>query len=326
MTTCLRVAAIGVAEVAAGDDRHAERREESGRDRAEARARILFAVRLGVALGRELEARDRTCRRRATARSCRRRRARRRAAPRCAASRPCRSRASCSGPRSYDMIGTFSASTLRVLKPGLRPLQREQRRQQHAGAGQQHERRGDLRHREQRAAGGSCREVMRTLPLDRLKPLDASDDGSRGTNARRIAAATRQADADPQQARVDRQVERADREARRVARQDGHHRPRDQHAEDRAGAAEQQALGQQRPPQRPLARAERRADRQLPFAPHRARQDQVGDVRAGDDEHQRRRRQQHQQHGPRRRGDLIAQAHRVDPEVCRPSDTPRDAP
>ena len=46
-----------------------------------------------------------------------------------------------------------------------------------------------------------------------------------------------------------------------------------------------------------------------------ARQDQVGDVRAGDDEDQRRRGQQHQQHGARRRGDLVAQPHRVDAEV-----------
>ena len=42
----LAAVAIAVVEVAAGDDRHAERGEESGRDRAEARARILFAVRL----------------------------------------------------------------------------------------------------------------------------------------------------------------------------------------------------------------------------------------------------------------------------------------
>ena len=86
-------------------------------------------------------------------------------------------------------------------------------------------------------------------------------------------------------------------------------------AEDRAGAAQQQAFGEQRAPQRAGARAERRANRQLAFAPHRARENQIRDVRAGDDEDQCRRGEQHQQDGSRRRGDLIAQLHRVDPEV-----------
>ena len=107
----------------------------------------------------------------------------------------------------------------------------------------------------------------------------------------------RQAAADPQQAGVDRQVERAHREARGVLRQHRHHRPRAQHAEHGAGAAEQQAFRQQRAAQRAPARAERGANRQLAFAPHRARQDQVGDVRARDDEDQRRGGQEHQQHG-----------------------------
>ena len=42
-------------------------------------------------------------------------------------------------------------------------------------------------------------EVMRTLPLDRPRPLEASADGSRGTNASSTAGDQRQADADPQQ-------------------------------------------------------------------------------------------------------------------------------
>ena len=57
-----------VVEIAAGDDRDAERREEARRHRAEPRARIFFAVGLRVAFGRELERPDRTCRHRATAR------------------------------------------------------------------------------------------------------------------------------------------------------------------------------------------------------------------------------------------------------------------
>ena len=41
---------VGVVEVAARDDRDPERREESGRDGAEPRPRILFAVRFRVSL------------------------------------------------------------------------------------------------------------------------------------------------------------------------------------------------------------------------------------------------------------------------------------
>ena len=65
-----------------------------------------------------------------------------------------------------------------------------------------------------------------------------------------------------------------------------------------------------------VARAERRANRQLAFAPHRARENQVRDVRTRDDEDQRRRREQHEQDGPRGRRDLVAQLHRVDAEVA----------
>jgi hypothetical protein len=121
--------------------------------------------------------------------------------------------------------------------------------------------------------------------------------------------------ADPQQTGVDRQIERAHREARGVAREDGDHRPRAQHSQQRAGAAQQQALGQQRPSQRTGARAERGPDRQLAFATHRAREDQVGDVRAGDDEDERGGGEQRQQHRARVRRDLIAQLHGVDLEV-----------
>ena len=48
------VAPIGFVEIAAGDDRHAERGEKSRRDGPEPRPRILLAVRLGVALDGEL--------------------------------------------------------------------------------------------------------------------------------------------------------------------------------------------------------------------------------------------------------------------------------
>ena len=93
------------------------------------------------------------------------------------------------------------------------------------------------------------------------------------------------------------------------------HRPGAQDAERRAGAAEQQAFGEQRAAQRAGAGAERGTDGEFVFAPDRARENQIGDVRAGDDEDQHRRGQQHQQHGSGARRDLIAQAHGFDAEV-----------
>ncbi len=52
----LGIPAVGVVEVAAGDDRNAERREESRGHGAEPGARILLAVGFRVALDRELKA------------------------------------------------------------------------------------------------------------------------------------------------------------------------------------------------------------------------------------------------------------------------------
>ena len=54
---------------------------------------------------------------------------------------------------------------------------------------------------------------------------------------------------------------------------------------------------------------------QLPFTPNRPGEDQVRHVRAGDHEHERGGGQQHQQHGPRGRRDLVAQADGVDAEI-----------
>ena len=80
-----------------------------------------------------------------------------------------------------------------------------------------------------------------------------------------------------------------------------------QHAENGAGPAQHQALGEQRAAQRAVARAQRRAHGQLALAANRARQDQVRDVRAGDDEDDGGGGEQHEQDRPRRRGNLIAQ-------------------
>ena len=215
------------------------------------------------------------------------------------------------------MSGTFKRQHVVRLEARRRGLERDERRQQHPGAGEEHERRGDLRHgKETQPAIGSRRHAARCRSRGRCRSTPSAA-GSRGTNARTTAAASARLDADPQQARVDGQVERAHREAGRIPRENGHHRPRDGDAEHGARTAQQQALGEERAPQRAGARAERRADGQLALAPHRSREDQVRDIRARDDEDQRRRREQHEQHGPRRRHDLIAQADGIDPEVGR---------
>ena len=56
-----------------------------------------------------------------------------------------------------------------------------------------------------------------------------------------------------------------------------------------------------------MAGAERGPHGQLAFAAHRSRQDQVGDIRARNDEHDRCCGEQHEQDRPRRRRDLIAE-------------------
>ena len=60
---------------------------------------------------------------------------------------------------------------------------------------------------------------------------------------------------------------------------------------------QQDALGQELADEPGPARTQRRPDRQLPAPGQRPRQDQVGHVRAGDEQHERHGAHQHQQ-GP----------------------------
>ena len=60
--------------------------------------------------------------------------------------------------------------------------------------------------------------------------------------------------------------------------------PREQQAEGRANGRQQQAFGEQLANQAPPPGAERRADRDFPSRPG-AREQEVGDVRAGDEQH-----------------------------------------
>ena len=76
-------------------------------------------------------------------------------------------------------------------------------------------------------------------------------------------------------------------------------------ADDAAGDRQQRALGQQLPHQPPASRAERGAHRQLAIAPQHARERQVGDVRARDQQHEPGRAEQDQQHLARADGQLL---------------------
>ena len=170
-------------------------------------------------------------------------------------------------------------------------------------------------------------DVMRTLPLDRPSPLDASADGQPRNEGQQHRRDERERDADPEQARVDGQVERANREARRVPRQ--HRRPSAaRSATPRMAPAPQSsrlsassvrrsapalAPSAARIASSPSRRTERARIRLATFehamtkTSAEAASSTSSTVRAGDD-------------------DLIAQADGVDAEVRRSSDTPRDAP
>ena len=91
ITTRSRTGAVGLGEVAAREERDAERGEEAGRDRAKPAARILFAVGLRVALDGELEMRPVSADVAPGHESADGDAARRPAARRCAGSPPCRS-------------------------------------------------------------------------------------------------------------------------------------------------------------------------------------------------------------------------------------------
>ena len=100
-----------------------------------------------------------------------------------------------------------------------------------------------------------------------------------------------------------------DREGRRHQPvQQRHRHQRDEHAERPADAGEQQALGHQLADHPLAAGAHRRADGQLAPAPERAGEQQVGEVRAGDQQHARRRAAQRDEQQPRLLRHFVAEA------------------
>ena len=151
---------------------------------------------------------------------------------------------------------------------------------------------------------------MRTLALVKPRPVGACGEGSRGTYGKQHSGSHRQAGADPEQTAIDCDLERANRESRGEPRDDRDEGLREQYAKHRPGAAQHQAFGEQRPTQRRMTRAERGTHGKLTFSTYRARENEVGDIRAGDHEHDRGRRKQNEQNRARRRSDLLAQRRR----------------
>ena len=87
-------------------------------------------------------------------------------------------------------------------------------------------------------------------------------------------------------------------------------RPGEREAEDPAGDRQHRAFGQQLTDQTPASGTERGAHRQLAIAPQHARERQVGDIRARDQQNQTRRAEQDQQQLARTDGELFEQVGR----------------
>ena len=219
------VAAIGFAEVTAGDDGNAERFEESRRDRPEPGARIFFTVGFRVPLDGELKARAEAAG----------------VAPRhdCAHGHAVDPRQLSDAAHGLlveidDLVRRapvrhdrdMDGEDVVHVEAGPRRLQREERGEEHAGAGEQQKRRGDLRDRERAQAPARPRRH----PEAAARKADSAG-GSARRQPRHVSEQhgrdERQPDADPEQRCIDRQIQRAHREARRVSRQNRHHRPRD---------------------------------------------------------------------------------------------------
>ena len=175
----LAIFSIRLVEIAAGNDRDTERREEARGHGAESRARIFFAWLRGRGLRLRTGIRGRSARF-----------APRNEVPSATRSTP----GSCVMRRDRFLVETedlFRRTSVRDhrdiqrehmvrIEAGLRRLQREQRLQQHARAGQQDERRGNLGHREHskppaRAAGDPQAAARQAEAVRRVGRRQARD-------------------------------------------------------------------------------------------------------------------------------------------------------
>ena len=195
------------------------------------------------------------------------------------------------------------------MKPGICKHHPSDAPHHQPRAGQQHEREREIADdqemaRATRAAAGSSARVGR----ERLTQPER-----RAAERRNKAEAETRERGDDEREREHPSVETHLIEARDRDRGDRRHalktNSRDRQTERAAGEAEDRALGQQLPDQAPAAGAKRRADRDLARPVHRPREEQVGDVRAGNQHHEPDRAQQHEQGRAHRTGDRYLERH-----------------
>ena len=182
---------------------------------------------------------------------------------------------------------------------GIDALQLVEAGEQQAGADQQHDGDGHLRddeHSLQPPASDALAGPLAAL-LHRIGQIDTRRE--RRQRAERQAGEHRHCDREEQHARVNRHLAGPRREARDEGREHAGRPSREEQAERAAGEREHGALGQQLADQPAASGAERRPHRQLAVAAQEPRQRQVGDVRAGDEEHETGRAKEEQQHRPR---------------------------
>ena len=162
---------------------------------------------------------------------------------------------------------------------------------------------------------GGATALARQSANARAREVGAREDRQPGHVGEHHRRDDREASPDPQQGGINRHIIGAHRKARGIAADDGDERAREQNAQDGARAAQHEALPEQRPSQRASTRAKRRPHRELALPAHGARQNEVGDIGARDDEHQARRREQHDQDRARGGGDLIVERRRGQPHL-----------
>ena len=200
------------------------------------------------------------------------------------------------------------------LKSGADRLEREQSIDRRRGCCHEYEARCHLYQNEnfQPAVGGARNSQAPGGQPESLgnprrrQPRDECQQGC-GENS--------QSSTHPEHARINGEIERANREPGCVLRKDSHERPGYENAQGRACDAQQQALGQQKTAQVECAGSERCAHGEFIFPAHSARQNQIRDIRTGDDEDQHRCGHEHKQYGPCSGSKLVAQSRRADLKV-----------
>ena len=226
--------AVAFVEIAARDEGHAQRREESRRDGAEASARILLARPFHMAIGGEFEARAEGAGIAPRHHGAHRHVVHARQFADLAQGLPIEAE-HLLGRLAVRHHGHVHRQHLARLQPGLRGLQCQQRLQQHAGAGQQDEGRGDLRDREDALpSGGIARQARAPAGQPAMRAVCRGQARHERQQHRRHQG---EAHGHPQHAGIHREIERADAESRGVSRQHREHGARAQNAQRGARAA-----------------------------------------------------------------------------------------